>query len=281
MRAPRFSAHGSRGGNACIVGLAAALLAGEAAVPVQAADLSAAVPQPAPAIPAVDADSPEFYATLYLWGSSLSGTTSTLPPLPPASIDLSFKDVLEDLNGAIMGAGELRVGRWGFLADLMFTQVTPAGTLPGPFPSDVSVRSRSLTVSADVLYRLYESEVLNVDAGAGLRYWHLDNKLTIEPGVVPTSLSYAVSEDWVDPVIVARLQARLGGPWSLTLVGDIGGFGVGSDSTWQAIATVNYQWSDQLALRAGYRALSVDYQNGAFAYDVLMQGPILGATYRF
>lgn len=270
-------AHGAR------LSGAAALLAMAASLPAQAADLPAQEPAVVPAAVAAvtDANSPVFYATLYLWGSALSGTSSTLPPLPPASVDLSFKDVLEDLNGAIMGAGEMRVGRWGFLADVMFTQVTPTGTLPGPFQSDVSVRSRSLTVSADVLYRLYESDALNVDAGVGLRYWHLNNKLTIEPEFLSRSFSYSVSEDWVDPLIVARVQAQLGGPWSVTLVGDIGGFDVGSDSTWQAIATINYQYNDQLSLRAGYRALSVDYENGAFEYDVLMQGPIFGATYRF
>lgn len=258
---------------------AAALLALALAASAHAADLPLPAPVAAPVVAATDA--PVFYGTLYLWGSSLNGTTSTLPPLPATDIDLSFRDVLEDLNGAIMGSGEMRVGRWGVLADVMFTQVTPTGTLPEPFQSDVSVRSRSLTLSADVLYRLYETDMLNVDVGAGLRYWHLANKLTIEPGFQPTSISYSQSEDWVDPVIAGRIQAQLGGPWSVTLVGDIGGFGVGSNSTWQAVGTVNYQWNEKLALRAGYRALSVDYENGSFLYDVLMQGPILGASYRF
>ena len=67
----------------------------------------------------------------------------------------------------------------------------------------------------------------------------------------------------------------------MTAVGDIGGFGVGSDLTWQAIGTLDYAVNDRLELRAGYRALSVDYEDGKFLYDVLMQGPILGATYRF
>ncbi|MEP9369806.1 hypothetical protein [Xanthobacter sp. VNH20] len=248
----------------------------------QAADLAAAPPSaPAPVVAVSTADTPVFYGTLYLWASSLSGRTSTLPNLPPADIDLSFKDLLKNLNGAVMATGEMRIGRWGFLADVMFTQVTPTGTLPGPLRSDIALRARSLTLSADVLYRLYESTTLNIDAGAGLRYWHLGNQLSIEPAFLPASFSVTQSEDWADPVIAARIQAQLGGPWSMTLVGDIGGFGVGSNSTWQAIGTLNYQWNDKLALRAGYRALSVDYENGSFLYDVLMQGPIVGATYRF
>ncbi|WP_371346263.1 hypothetical protein [Ancylobacter sp. IITR112] len=260
--------------------LAAAALVALAHSPAQAADVDAVVPAVRLPDPVATSDMPMFSATLYLWASALKGTSSTLPPLPAVDIDLRFRDILQDLNGAVMGAGEMRVGRWGFLADLMFTQVTPTGALPGPYGAEVEVRSRSLTLQGDVLYRLYESDMLDLDAGAGLRFWHLDNRLTVAPGL-PSVLEYAQSESWVDPVIAGRAIARLGGPWSLTLVGDIGGFDVGSSLTWQAIATVNYQWSDQLALRAGYRALSVDYQSGAFLYDVLMQGPILGVTYRF
>lgn len=259
-----------------LVGFAGALLL---APPALSADLAPA--QPLPSAPAIATDGPVVFASAYLWASALSGTTSTLPPLPATNIDVSFRDVLQDLDGAVMAAGEIRWGRWSFLADVMYTQVSPGGTLPGPFQSGVDVRSRSLTLQADALYRLHDSPTLAVDAGVGLRFWHLDNRLTIEPGLLPTGISYSQSASWVDPVFAARIIAQLGGPWSLTLVGDVGGFDVGAQFTWQAIGTVNYQWTSNLALRAGYRMLSVDYQEGNFLYDVQMQGPILGMTYRF
>jgi len=259
--------------------LGAALLAALAAAPASAADIDA-LPPAKPAL-VVTADTPVFLGSFYLWASALKGTTSTLPPLPPTDIDLSFTDVLKDLDGGLMGAGEMRVGRWSFLADVMFTQVTPGGTMPAPYAADVEVRSRSLTLQGNVLYRLYDTPQLFVDAGAGLRFWYLDNKLTIGPGLLPSGIEYSQNTSWVDPVLVGRLSAQLGGPWSVTLVGDIGGFDVGSQFTWQAIGTVNYQWNENLALRVGYRALSVDYEDGNFLYDVRMQGPVLGATYRF
>lgn len=254
--------------------LAAAMFAALASAPASGADLD--VLRPAEPAPVATADTPVFIASFYLWASALKGTTSTLPPLPSTDIDLSFNDVLKDLDGGLMGAGEMRAGRWSFLADVMFTQVSPGGTLPGPYAADVEVRSRSLTLQGNVLYRLYDTPELSIDAGAGLRFWHLNNKLSIEP-----SLEYSQTASWVDPVLVGRLSAQLGGPWSVTLVGDIGGFDVGSQFTWQAIATVNYQWNENLALRAGYRALAVDYEDGNFLYDVRMQGPVLGASYRF
>lgn len=255
-----------------------AVLTGSAAV---AADLAPAPKAVAPAASVATADTPVFSASFYLWASALTGTTSTLPPLPAVDVDMSFRDVLQDFDGGLMGAGEMRVGRWGFLADVLFTQVSPGGTIPGPYRADVEVRARSLTLQGNVLYRFYETDVLSVDAGAGLRFWHLDNRLSIGPGLLPSGFDYSRAASWVDPVLVGRLSAQLGGPWSVTLVGDIGGFDVGSQFTWQAIGTVNYQWNRNLALRAGYRVLSVDYQDGNFQYDVRMQGPVLGGTYRF
>lgn len=65
------------------------------------------------------------------------------------------------------------------------------------------------------------------------------------------------------------------------MAGDIGGLGVGSRLTWQALGSVNYAWNEKLTLKAGYRALHVDYRNGGFSYDVTQHGPAVAATYRF
>lgn len=244
---------------------------------VQAADLP---PRTAPPDPIL-ATGPTFAFTGYFWASALDGRTSTLPPLPAANVDLSFADILKDLNGGIMGAAEMRIGRWGFLADAMFSQVTSDARLPGPYFSSVKLKSQTLTLQASVLYRVYEDQTFDVDVGAGLRFWNLDNELKILPGALNLRIDHSESEAWVDPVVAARMTARLGGPWSLTLAGDIGGFDLGARLTWQAVGSVNYQWNEKWTFRAGYRALYVDYREGNFLYDVTMHGPIIAATYRF
>lgn len=280
-RRARSSRPALRCGAAALFAISAGL-----AGPAMAADLvdvPAPTPPPAaaPAAPAKAPGGPTFYGTFYLWGAGLEGTTSTLPPLPATDVNLGVGDILKDFDGGLMGAAEMRLGNWSVIGDAMITQISPEGTLPGRFQSDVKLRSRSVTLQGDVLYRLYASQHIDVDAGIGLRYWYLDNRMTITPGFWPNGITFSETENWVDPVIAGRVVTRLGGPWSLTFVGDLGGFDVGSQFTWQAIGTLNYQVNDQLSLRAGYRALSVDYKNGDFEYDVLMQGPILGLTYRF
>ena len=64
---------------------------------------------------------------------------------------------------------------------------------------------------------------------------------------------------------------------------DIGGFGVGSDLTWNLVGLLGYEF-DLLGAPAtvlgGYRVLYQDYENGngsdKFAYEIYTYGPILG-----
>ena len=70
--------------------------------------------------------------------------------------------------------------------------------------------------------------------------------------------------------------------------GDVGGFGLGSQFTWQAAAIYSYQWRfDGYALAAlvGYRALGVTYSEGSgtstAGIDAILHGPLIGGSLRF
>jgi hypothetical protein len=239
---------------------------------------SLAVAAAAFAAPALAAEpGPEIILTGYLWASALEGQTSTVPPLPAADVDLSFADVLEDLDGAAMAAIEVRHGPWSFLGDVMFTQTSPDGT--GPFGGSVELRTRGLTVEAATLYRVHEAAGLRLDLGAGLRLWSVDARVTLDR---PAGRLRRDDDDlWVDPVLIGRASFALGERWSVAVLADAGGFDVGSSFTWQALGTVSYRITEALGLRFGYRALSVDRRDGDFVYDVVQHGPVIGLDYRF
>lgn len=219
--------------------------------------------------------------TSYFWATAIDAKSAPLPPLPAAHASLSFRDVLEELNGAVMAAADVRVDRLGFLVDGQFSQVTADGTLPGPLASSLKLRSRSITVQAAALYRVYEDATTSVEAAAGLRFWNLNNKLEIASGGGTRRIEHSQTETWVDPTIGVRLGLNLGDPWSLTVAGDVGGFGVGSRFSWQALATANYALNENWTMRVGYRALHVDYRSGGYLYDATLHGPAVAATYRF
>lgn len=88
-------------------------------------------------------------------------------------------------------------------------------------------------------------------------------------------------KDWIDPFIGFR------GQWNLTeqlyLAGraDIGGFGVGSELTWQASSALGWQINESWSAEAGYRYLAPDFEDGAFTYEVASNGFFLSLGYTF
>jgi hypothetical protein len=92
---------------------------------------------------------------------------------------------------------------------------------------------------------------------------------------------FSTSRDWVDPFVGLRLTSRLSERTFAILYGDIGGFGVGSEQTWQAFAGVGWQWTDQVTVEAGYRYLAIDYEEGELNMDIDLKGFALGLGYAF
>ena len=61
----------------------------------------------------------------------------------------------------------------------------------------------------------------------------------------------------------------------------VGGFGVGSDLTWDVFGGLGYQFNNSISATAGYRHLEVDYENNGFVFDVELSGPVIGMTITF
>jgi opacity protein-like surface antigen len=85
----------------------------------------------------------------------------------------------------------------------------------------------------------------------------------------------------VAPVIATRLHAPLGGKWGFGVYGDLGSFGVVSDLSWQLMANIHYQISDHWVLGVGWRHFEAEQDKDGFKVDLAIDGPFLGASYRF
>ena len=66
----------------------------------------------------------------------------------------------------------------------------------------------------------------------------------------------------MDPIIIVRSNSAINDKWLLQFRGDVGGFGLVSDFTWQVQANVGYQFSKLVSATIGYRVLDVDYDKG-------------------
>ena len=100
-------------------------------------------------------------------------------------------------------------------------------------------------------------------------------KLTLQLDGPNRSLDGSKKESWFDPLIATRILVPLGGKWSSSVYGDVGGFGLGSDLTWQGVASVDYQISRKMNVGAGWRYFKVNYDHGDFLYDVYQSGPVI------
>lgn len=96
---------------------------------------------------------------------------------------------------------------------------------------------------------------------------------------LPTSASF--DREWMDPIIGARWQWNFAEQWFLAAKGDIGGFGVGSDFTWNTQATVGYQFTEYFSTEIGYRYFDTDYRDGDFSYDIAEHGAFIGFNFTF
>lgn len=280
-----------------------------------AADLP--VRQPAPPLAVVVSPGWTFSAMAYAWLPSINGS-STIKGRT-ADIDASFGDLVErkipkELFG-LMGAFEARYERFGVMTDLVYMKLGASGSaararsvhplVGGTLAASMSAQFEMFIAETSLAYELVRSQGSGPGAetaidlyGGGRLWWQrAEANLALTAGMhiadlaVSGGRALASSGDvtWFDPLIGLRLRHRFSPQADMVLRGDIGGFGVGSSLSWQAMGYVNWEFarspSSAWSAMVGYRALYVDYAKGSgntlYEYSMLTHGPIMGVTARF
>jgi opacity protein-like surface antigen len=235
------------------------------------------------------ADGWTFELTPYIWGAAMKGDTEA-GRLPRTSVDMKFSDILDVLDFALMGAFEARKGRFGLYLDTMYIKVSDSAsarrTGPGPIgatlTADADLKLEQTMLAFAGMYRIVEGNT-PVDVLAGVRYTDIEVDANIDASLFAQARSVhrSGSKDWVDPYVGLRVQIPIANRWKLVGYADAGGFGVGSDSTWQVAAGVNYDFSTNMSAKLGYRRLSIDYDKKNFLYDMKLEGLYFGLGIRF
>ena len=228
---------------------------------------------------------------------------------------------------AMTGYFEARNDRFSIFTDLSYQKigVSASGTRAfdiGPVIKGTPLATAALSASVSANFQMAIAQVgaayevarwgagMNmpgsstaIDVYGGARVWwqqidvdaDLSATITGNLGILNLTASgnraIAKSGDisWVDPVVGARLRQQIMPGKDLVFSGDVGGFGVGSRFSWQAVAAYNFDigktnnvsWAGMI----GYKALYVDYVQGSgitrYGYNILEYGPILGVSARF
>jgi opacity protein-like surface antigen len=230
-----------------------------------------------------------FEFTPYIWGAGMSGEVEA-GPLPAINVDMSFSDILKNLDAGLMGAFEARQGRLGLLFDAIYMKLSDSGTAsrtgPGPVGATATAGAElemtQTLYAAAAAYRVNEGRT-PLDVIGGMRYSKIEADARIDGSFFAQtgSVDRGASKDWVDPYVGLRVQRPIADHWTLVGYGDIGGFGIGSDFTWQAALGVNVDFSKTFSGKFGYRYISVDYDKDGFRYDMANSGLYLGLGIRF
>lgn len=91
----------------------------------------------------------------------------------------------------------------------------------------------------------------------------------------------ARTDDWWDPFVGLRGHYDLSKAFYLTGRADIGGFGVGSELSWQVNAGLGCRVTRYLYTEMTYRLYDVNYRHDGLTYDVLTHGFELSAGINF
>ncbi len=216
----------------------------------------------------------QFSIAPYLWAAGMDGTMTIADQ--EADFDVPFGDIIKNLDLAFMGHFDMRNERWVVASDLIFVNLEDTQDLAN---GSVTAGIDLTLVEVVVGYRLSPAVALL----AGARWVDMGGSLLYSGQIVEPAAD--VGKSWIDPLVGVHVLTPLSERWWFGLHGDVGGFGVGSELTWQAYADIGWKASDMVSIILGYRAIDIDYEDGDgllyVGLDVLMSGPQLGVVFSF
>ena len=227
-------------------------------------------------VPKTDPDGWKFGGSAYLWAAGVKGTDSA-----GDKIDVSFSDILKDLDGGIMGGIAARKGKWMFLADILYLSIhqktsSTAKIIGLPGKIDLDVKLKGYITTFGVAYRVIENDAVTLDMLVGGRYFQLDLDLDAKVG---GSLTRHSDSDYVlDGIIGSQVLYNLSDRLYFSCYGDVGAGD--SKLTWQVWPGFGYRLK-HIDVVAGYRHLAWETDDGESIDDIAFSGPMAGVKFPF
>jgi hypothetical protein len=213
----------------------------------------------------------------YLFGAGLRGTIGLTDA--DGDVDADFSDLLGELDfGGAVGL-ELAPpdSKLRLLLDLTYVAFEEDGSTTETGFDRVDAELDQLMAEATLALELQPEG--QVDLLLGARYWDLDGDLKAIATPPGSDVSASRSASWVEPLIGLRSRIPLAGSLGLLLRADVGGFGLGSEYTYDLGGQLAWSFSKSFELALGYRHLFVKYDDDGFLYEVSSAGPVVGLNW--
>ena len=196
-------------------------------------------------------------------------------------LDASFGKVWDNLELGIMGTVEVSKKRFVSLTDVQWIKLSSKRDTPGGLFETAKVGVNLFILDPEAGYRVFTSKAGTLDVLGGARIWSAETNLNVTPGRLP-GFDVSQRKTFAAPVVGARGQLNLSPKFYLSGKFDIGGAGIGADSTTQFFGGAGYRLLPGMAIVGGYRYLQVHYDDSeGFLFDTRMNGFVIGAKFSF
>jgi len=216
----------------------------------------------------------EFALTPFLWAPGMDGTVGLAGR--EADFEVSAKSLIENLDFGFMTNFEARKSRWSFAVDYFYSDLGKDVTVEN---ENVAARNPRLDMSmtiieGDVGYQVGSS----LDVLAGIRRVSSSAGLVADEGVLTEA-----DGGFTDPIVGARFRRYLSEKFWVSVRGDVGGFGAGSDFSWFVNAATGIRVSKLMSLEFGYRIWDFEYEgdDDLKRLDLTLAGFGGGLTFHF
>ncbi len=212
----------------------------------------------------------DFIIAPYLLFPYMNGDVTIGPVV--SDINADARTIFSSLQFGAMLYAEARSPQWAIGFDGLYMDLSKDGE---KLPTKYDGYEASLELTG------YRRATPWLEILAGGRLNLLGSSATLEP--VGTVFNKDIA--FFDPFLGVRITVPNTGRWDYAVRGDVGGFGVGSQFTWQTRITVGFRVSKLITIGAAYWLFSIDYEQGSgltyFKYDVLTSGPEIGIAFTF
>ena len=205
----------------------------------------------------------------YLWASGIKGDLNVGGQ--DINVDASFSDLLEmmEIGGGLLMRAER--SQW-----VLWTQVDymAMNTDKLDDPPEHARLDSNTTIFTGAIGRNFGGSGgrSSVDVLVGVRYIEFDDKLRFD-----TLGTFNRDRSFTDPVIIVRPSFRLSERWRLNPTFSYGDGG-DSESTYELQPQIQFQMTEKVALRFGYRKLHYKIENSSNGngFDGSFEGVLIG-----
>jgi hypothetical protein len=220
----------------------------------------------------------------YMWTPQLGGSVTVNDVKTKVKFDLTdYFNIIDEIKMILMGKFTIQKDRFAIFYDGMYAkledEINSGGSAEITSKQLIQELGGSFEV-ADWAVGGVTKENLRFDVLGGARHIYLRSEGT---AANPLGMSHEADKtrQWVDPFIGGKLTLALTEKTSVSLRGDVGGFGVSSGFIWNGELLLKHFFNKNWFTTMGYRGMNTDYEDGSFKYQIDYYGPVtsMGCTF--